>query len=65
MTDILLGAERLDAQRRQHGAGSTEAEPAPIPSDQLLQGCSTVQIVHNGAIYRLQRTRHGKLILTK
>lgn len=72
MTDILLGADRLDTQAPPRGAGTAPprtraagTEPAPIPSDQLLQGCSTVQIIHNGATYRLQLTRHGKLILTK
>lgn len=34
-------------------------------SQTLLQGRKTVEIRHNGAIYRLQSTRQGKLILTK
>lgn len=38
---------------------------APLPSDQLLQGRRAVEISHNGAVYRLQSTRLGKLILTK
>ncbi|HOB66847.1 hemin uptake protein HemP [Ottowia sp.] len=38
---------------------------APLPSDQLLRGRKTVEISHNGAVYRLQQTRQGKLILTK
>ncbi len=44
-----------------------EAEQALplIPSHQLLQGRNWVRILHNGAIYRLQMTRQGKLILTK
>ena len=37
----------------------------PLPSAQLLRGQSVVEIEHNGAIYRLQTTRLGKLILTK
>jgi hemin uptake protein HemP len=30
-----------------------------------MRGQHTVAIAHNGAIYRLQTTRQGKLILTK
>ncbi|MDO5624925.1 MAG: hemin uptake protein HemP [Pseudomonadota bacterium] len=41
------------------------AAPAPMPSDQLLQGRKAVEISHNGAVYRLQATKLGKLILTK
>lgn len=41
------------------------AAAAPLPSDQLLQGRRAVEISHNGAVYRLQSTRLGKLILTK
>jgi hemin uptake protein HemP len=35
------------------------------PSASLLRGQKTVAIEHNGALYRLQSTRAGKLILTK
>jgi hemin uptake protein HemP len=34
-------------------------------SEDLLRGHKTVAITHNGALYRLQTTRQGKLILTK
>jgi hemin uptake protein HemP len=37
----------------------------PIPSEAVLRGQSTVEIEHNGHVYRLQTTRQGKLILTK
>lgn len=37
----------------------------PVPSEQLLCGCKVLKISHKGAIYRLQVTRQGKLILTK
>ncbi|HMN57610.1 MAG TPA: hemin uptake protein HemP [Ottowia sp.] len=37
----------------------------PLPSEALLQGRRTIEISHNGAVYRLQATRQGKLILTK
>jgi hemin uptake protein HemP len=48
-------------------AGEQEAgeRPAPVPSQQLLQGRRLVEIAHNGEVYRLQATRLGKLILTK
>ncbi len=38
---------------------------APLDSAWLLGDARTVAISHNGAIYRLQATRQGKLILTK
>lgn len=36
-----------------------------INSTSLLHGAKSVQIAHNGSVYRLQATRLGKLILTK
>ena len=42
-----------------------EAALPVLPSAALLQGRRAVAIEHNGAIYRLQTTRQGKLILTK
>lgn len=39
--------------------------PAVLASKDLLQGGRIVEIRHNGEVYRLQATRHGKLILTK
>ncbi|MDG9698953.1 hemin uptake protein HemP [Ottowia cancrivicina] len=44
---------------------SAPAALAAIRSEQLLQGRKQVEIIHNGAVYRLQATRQGKLILTK
>lgn len=41
------------------------AAPSPLDSQELLRGQNAVAITHNGAIYRLQTTRQGKLILTK
>jgi hemin uptake protein HemP len=43
-------------------AGSLERE---LDSRVLLDGQRTVLIRHHGAVYRLQATRQGKLILTK
>lgn len=52
--------------RSAHAAGAAAAvAAAPMPSEQLLQGRKTVEISHNGSVYRLQATRLGKLILTK
>jgi hemin uptake protein HemP len=39
--------------------------PASVESQTLLQGRKTLLISHGGAVYRLQATRLGKLILTK
>ncbi len=39
--------------------------PSFFKSDALLQGKKSVAIEHNGAVYRLQATKLGKLILTK
>ena len=36
-----------------------------VDSDMLLRGKKSIAIVHNGAVYRLQATKLGKLILTK
>jgi hemin uptake protein HemP len=36
-----------------------------MDSHELLKGQKAVTIMHNGAIYRLQATKLGKLILTK
>ena len=36
-----------------------------VQSTELLKGHKAVGIVHNGAIYRLQSTKLGELILTK
>ena len=46
---------------------SMAMQPTPVQMDSsaLLQGQKTVHIVHNGATYRLQATKLGKLILTK
>ncbi|MBU1361050.1 MAG: hemin uptake protein HemP [Gammaproteobacteria bacterium] len=44
-------------------AGHTTA--GPVQSVDLLRGEKTVGIMHNGALYRLQATKLGKLILTK
>ncbi len=52
----VLGQERQE---------SPAAQIAAVHSADLLQGKKAVEINHNGAIYRLQATKLGKLILTK
>lgn len=47
------------------GSASMQTGSVALDSHALLRGCKTVTIVHNGASYRLQATRLGKLILTK
>lgn len=41
------------------------APPVQLTSQDVLRGQKAVAITHNGALYRLQTTRQGKLILTK
>jgi hemin uptake protein HemP len=58
-----------DPPRAPSGAAPGEAadkrEARVVASADLLQGQRSVDILHNGAVYRLQETRFGKLILTK
>lgn len=49
----------------QHSATAPQARDDAVQSEALLQGRKAVAISHNGAIYRLQATKLGKLILTK
>lgn len=46
-------------------SASAGMAPRVLPSQELLAGQKTVEILHNGLLYRLQATRLGKLILTK
>ncbi|HVR49855.1 MAG TPA: hemin uptake protein HemP [Pseudorhodoferax sp.] len=41
------------------------ADALSLDSHELLRGQKTVEIKHNGSVYRLQTTKLGKLILTK
>lgn len=64
---------RLDSQPLPHARSggisasdiSSEAGVRRIPSGELFSAGAVVEIEHEGAIYRLRRTRKGKLILTK
>ena len=53
-------AASLQATQPRSGTPATVVE-----STELLKGQKSVAIQHNGALYRLQATRLGKLILTK
>ena len=61
----------LPSTRRAHSAPPAVADSAPaskelcLDSEALLRGNKSVSIAHNGAIYRLQATKLGKLIRTK
>ncbi|MHA7600700.1 hemin uptake protein HemP [Alicycliphilus sp. T452] len=46
-------------------AADMQAGGMAVDSRTLLRGHKAVTIVHNGASYRLQATKLGKLILTK
>ena len=46
-------------------AGHPSDDSSTIQSTELLKGQKSVLIEHNGASYRLQTTKLGKLILTK
>ena len=51
-----------------NNAADAQSTPMPaglVESQELLRGNKAVSIVHNGAVYRLQATKLGKLILTK
>lgn len=58
----LAAASKSASASQGHGHATPSAA---LESSTLLQGAKAVSIVHNGAIYRLQTTKLGKLILTK
>jgi len=45
--------------------GISIESPVKVPFEELASGKSSVFITLGGEIYRLQRTRNNKLILTK
>lgn len=47
------------------GAPAGVTRPPLVDSAQILRGHTSVEISHQGVLYRLQATRLGKLILTK
>jgi hemin uptake protein HemP len=40
-------------------------KPRQLASEALFQGASELEILHDGAVYRLRRTGKGKLLLNK
>lgn len=52
-------------EQAQPAIASPESPAPQLSSHAVLQGHKSVFIEHNGANYRLQTTRQGKLILTK
>ena len=58
------GGNRL-APSTHSGAVANQQRMPVLPSEKLLQGHRSVEISHNGELYRLHATRLGKLILTK
>jgi len=64
MSQDTLPCQIADAGRPDRSP-ATQAPLPVLPSAALLRGQRAVAIEHNGAVYRLQTTRQGKLILTK
>lgn len=59
-------AARNDATRREPAPDEAAAVPARrVRSDTLFAEADLVEIEHGASIYRLRRTRSGKLIMTK
>ena len=46
------------------GVAPGHAPTLTLDSEQILRGSQEVAIAHNGRLYRLRKTRNGKLILT-
>lgn len=59
------GPERSDVPAVQAGARPEQTKPRQLASDALFQGASELEILHDGAVYRLRRTGKGKLLLNK
>lgn len=60
-----LQSESPAARSHRESARQAEGVAGAVDSSALLQGQKAVAISHNGAVYRLQATKLGKLILTK
>ena len=56
---------QLSLLKRADMARAPAVASACVQSADLLKGQKTLAIEHNGAVYRLQATKLGKLILTK
>ena len=70
MTTLRLHTKRplsdAASDRPESGTASVPNSTAQtLRSEDLMRGQAAIAIAHNGALYRLQTTRQGKLILTK
>jgi hemin uptake protein HemP len=54
-----------DSNKRLRPGGNQRSKPITWESERLLAGQNYALILHEGNEYRLQKTRSGKLILTK
>lgn len=66
----MIASETQPGRTDQAQSGATETQSpgaahVRLNSQELLRGQKAIVIAHNGALYRLQTTRQGKLILTK
>ena len=57
--------DRVKGSHDTAGGRSDSGQANIIDSRRLLNGHDTVDIAHQGELYRLRLTRQGKLILTK
>ena len=60
-----VAAARSAPMQAKHSRAEPRRTVHHIRSDDLFAGANEVHIEHGGALYRLQRTSLGKLILTK
>lgn len=61
----LLEPDNSDSDAQSRSQPVETSLPCAISSEDLLRGQPSITITHQGASYRLQTTRLGKLILTK
>lgn len=61
----ILEPDNMMSDARARSQPFEASVPCAISSEDLLRGRPSVTITHQGASYRLQTTRLGKLILTK
>ena len=64
-TALTRYSEAAAPEEKPENPAQAQASRVSVESADLFKGRKTVEIRHNGAIYRLQATRLGKLILTK
>ena len=56
---------KIPPQRKESRVADPAVAPSRVCSDGLLGASRELEILHQGEVYRLRRTRQGKLILTK